>query len=369
MKLLAICSSIDLSIPAAGVPVYWQLLRGFHETGIETIVVTGQGKSFSSPWWRPHERPSIVNKVFDFALTNGVSLNKNFVGYFYDRGWKRKIDQIFSIEKDIDGVFLVGAPHLAKAVPSWIRKKYRVPTVYYETDIQSVPKYSLDHHPEKHEFPDYSECDAVVCSFEKTSQEFRESGLQSVFTVPFGADPTIFSRIDLEQEIDVFFSGYGELDREDWMRKMIAKPSQTLRNTRFLVEGSFKMDLGKAERIRSVSLDKYIQLCCSSKINLNILREQFISAGVLNSRIFELASLESCIVSNPCSSFEEFFEPKKEMVIVSNEKEAIDTYKWLLSSKEDRTKIGKAARQRVLNEHTYLNRAQQIVKIFKKLKT
>lgn len=367
MKLLAICSSLDLSVPGGGVPVYWQLLKGFHDTGTEVIVVTTRGRSSSSPWWRACERPSIANKTFDFALTNGVTLNKKFAGYFYDHGWKRKINQIFSIEKDIDGVFLVGAPQLAKTIPSWIRKEHQVPTVYYETDIQNLPKYSLDHHPENHEFPDYSKCDAVVCSFEKTSQEFREKGLQRVYTVPFGADPAIFSRIAVEQEIDVLFSGYGELDREDWMRKMIATPSQTLENTRFLVEGYFKMELGKAERIRSVSLDKYMQLCCRSRINLNILREQFISAGVLNSRIFELASLESCIVSNPCTSIEEFFEPKKELVIVSDEREAIDTYKWLLSSKEDRNKIGKAARQRILREHTYLHRAQKLLDIFKNL--
>jgi len=365
MKLLAICSSIDLSIPGGGVPVYWQLLKGFHDTGAEVIVVTVRGKSFSSPWWRAYERPSIENKAFDFALTNGVTLNKKFVGYFYGRDWKRKLDQIFSAEKDIDGVFLLGTPHLAKAVPSWVRKKYRVPTVYYETDIQNLPKYSLDHHPEKHKFPDYSECDAVVCSFEKTSQEFREKGIQKVWTVPFGADPAIFSPINVEQDTDVLFSGYGELDREEWMRIMIATPSQTLRNARFLVEGFFNMKLGNAERIRSVSLDKYIQLCCSSKINLNILRQQFITAGVLNSRIFELASLESCIVSNPCSSFEEFFEPKKELVIVNDEREAIDTYRWLLSSKEDRDRIGKAARQRILREHTYLHRAHQLLDIFK----
>jgi glycosyltransferase involved in cell wall biosynthesis len=367
MKLLAICSSIDLSIPGGGIPVYWQLLMGFHEAGTEVIVVTRRGGSISSPWWRIYEKPSIENKAFDFALTNGVRLNKRFAGYFYDRRWKKKIDQIFSAERDIDGVLLLDAPHLAEAVPSWIREKYQVPTIYYETDIQNLPKYSLDHRPEKHKFPDYSQCDAVVCSFEQASQEFRDKGLQKVWTVPFGADPAIFSRINVEQDIDVFFSGYSELDREDWMRIMITRPSQTLGNAKFLVEGYFNIELGNAERIRSVSLDRYLQLCCCSKINLNILRRQFITAGVLNSRIFELASLESCIVSNPCSGFGTFFEPKKELVIVSNEKEAIDTYRWLLSSKEDRDKIGKAARQRILREHTYLHRAHQFLDIFKKL--
>jgi len=367
MKLLAICSSIDLTVPGGGVPVYWQLLKGFHEAGTEIIIVTSRGKSFSSPWWRTYKKPSVENKASDFALNNGVALNKKFAGYFYNRNWRRKLDQIFSAEKNIDGIFLLGAPHFAKTVPSWIRKKYGLPTIYYETDIQNLPKYSLDHHPEKHEFPDYSECDAVVCSFEKTSQEFREKGLPRVWTVPFGADPAIFSPMpEIEQNTDVFFSGYGEFDRENWMQNMISKPSIALKNSKFVVEGSFRIDLGNSERIHSVSLDRYLHFCCGSKINLNILRQQFITAGVLNSRVFELASLGCCVVTNPCDGLREFFEPNKEMVVVSDAKDAIDKYTWLLTSEEDRTQIGKAARQRILRDHTYLHRAHQLLDIFKK---
>jgi spore maturation protein CgeB len=368
MKLLAICSNIDLSIAGGGVPVCWQLLKGFHETGTEVVLVTDLGKSFSSPWWRTYERPFVENKSFDFALTNGLTLNKKFAGYLYYRGWKKKMDRIFSTEKDIDGVLLVGAPHLAKKVPSWIRKRYQVPTVYYETDIQNLPKYSLDHQPEKHKFPDYSECDAVVCSFEKISQEFRENGLQNVRTVPFGADPAIFSPMpEIKKDIDVFFSGFGELDREDLMQNMITEPSIALKNLKFVVEGSFGIDLGNSQRIPSVSLDRYLHLCCGSEINLNILRRQFVTAGVLNSRAFELASLGCCIVTNPCEGLNEFFEPNKEMVVVNDAKDAIEKYKWLLSSKDLRTTIGNAARQRVLKEHTYANRAHQIMTIIRKL--
>jgi len=367
MKILAICSSIDLSLPGGGIPIWWQMLKSIHEVGAEVIVIPCWGKSFTSPWWRNYQKPFIQNKTFDFAQNRGIMINKKLSRHLYEREWRKNLEKIFMKEENIDIVFLLGVPYLAEKIPSWIRSKFQTPTAYYESDIQNIPKYSLDHRPEKHRFPDYSECDAVLCSFEKTSQELKERGIQHVWTVPFGADPTIFTPIELKQDIDVFFSGYGSLDREDWMRQMITLPSNVLKDTMFLIEGSFNINLGAAKRMHSVSLDQYKHFCRRSKINLNILRQQFILAGVLNSRIFELASLECCIVSNPCASIKQFFEPNKEVIIVNNQKEAIETYKWLISSEDERVKIGKAARQRILKEHTYWHRAKASLDIFRKL--
>jgi spore maturation protein CgeB len=192
--------------------------------------------------------------------------------------------------------------------------------------------------------------------------------LQNVWTVPFGADPAIFSPMpEKVQDIDVFFSGYREGDREEWMRNMISKPSAILKDFKFVVEGYFEIDLGNSEIIHSVSLDRYLSLCCGSKINLNILRQQFIEAGVLNSRVFELASLGCCVVTNPSDDLKEYFEPEKEMVVVKNVGEAVNKYKWLLSSEEERIQIGRAARQRILRDHTYLHRAKQMLDIIRKL--
>ena len=368
MKLLAIVRSIDLTVVGGGIPINWQFLKGFHDCGVEVVVTTLEGTSFASPWWRSYSRPSVENKAFSFAMSRGIRTNQTIAESFYYCGWKKQLKRIFAAEKEISAVLLIGAIPLAKKIPSWIRRSFGVPTIYYETDIQVIPKYSLDHQPEKCRYPDYSECDIIACSFEKISQEFREHGLKNVWTVPFGADPAIFSPMpEIQQNIDVFFSGYSEYDREDWMQSMISKPSIALKDYKFVVEGDFKIDLGNSERIHSVSLDRYLHFCRCSKINLNILRQTFITASVLNSRVFELASLGCCVVTNPCDNLKDFFEPNKEMVVVNDAKDAIDKYKWLLSSEEERTQIGKAARQRILREHTYLHRARLILDIIKKL--
>jgi glycosyltransferase involved in cell wall biosynthesis len=369
MKILAIVSSIDLSRIGGGIPVTWQFLKGFHDAGVQVLVTSINGTSFSTPWWRTCSRPPIQSDALDFALNRGLKLNQRAAGYFYYRGWKKQLQKILASEKDIEMILLIGAARIAKTIPSWIRKTFGIPTIYYETDIQNIPKYSLDHQPEKHPFPDFSDCDAVACSFEQISVEFREQGLPNVWTVPFGADPAVFAPMpDLQKDIDVFFSGYSELDREDWMTDMISKPSTALSASRFVVEGSFGIDLGNSEKVASVSLDRYLQFCCSSKLNLNILRQQFITAGVLNSRIFELASLGCCVITNPSDGLKEFFEPNKEIVVVSDANEAVDKYNWLLSSEEDRLKVANAARLRILREHTYVHRVHQLLGLMKNLK-
>ena len=369
MKILAICSSIDLSVPGGGVPIWWQMLKSFHEAGAEVVVTTCLGKSFASPWWRSFQKPftKVQDSIFFYGLDRGPSISKNLFKHFFEQRWQQHLTNILTEEKDIDILFLMSLPRLAEKIPPWARSKFQIPTVYYESDIQNIPKYSLDHRPEKHRFPNLAECDAVVCSFEKTSEEFREKGIQKVKTIPFGADPMIFAPVEIGQDIDVFFSGYGALDREDWISRMIAIPSKILSKARFVVEGTFKVDLGLAERIHSVSLDRYMHLCCRSKINLNILRQQFIDAEVLNSRIFELASLECCVVSNPCKSLQQFFEVNKEVLVAKDDKEAVEIYKWLISSEEERTAIGKSARRKILKEHTYLHRAREFLRLFKDL--
>ena len=84
-------------------------------------------------------------------------------------------------------------------------------------------------------------------------------------------------------------------------------------------------------------------------------------------RIFELASLGCCIVSDPYAGLEEWFEIGQEVLVVHDEKEAVEAYKHLLAHPDVRSKMGQQARERVLREHTYLHRARQLVALIGEL--
>ena len=80
-------------------------------------------------------------------------------------------------------------------------------------------------------------------------------------------------------------------------------------------------------------------------------------------RIFELAGYGACIVSQPYNGIEEWFEPGKEVIVVNSEEEAVDTYKRLLGDEKERESIATRARERVLREHTFRERARQVVRV------
>jgi len=169
--------------------------------------------------------------------------------------------------------------------------------------------------------------------------------------------------VNVEQTIDVSFYGHGSELREEWMTNMIANPSKRMLDANFTVGGgNFGIDMGNAKLIGPVSYSAFREFCCKSKINLNITRWSHTNVyASATARPFELAAYGACIVSQPYSGIEEWFKVGKELIVVNSEDEAVETYEWLLSSGEERLKIGERARQRILKDHTYRHRAETII--------
>src|SRR5438128_4380021 len=57
MKILALASTLDLKYGLGCTPSWWQLLKGFQETGNEVIAIPYLGDPVESLWWRTYENP------------------------------------------------------------------------------------------------------------------------------------------------------------------------------------------------------------------------------------------------------------------------------------------------------------------------
>ena len=100
----------------------------------------------------------------------------------------------------------------------------------------------------------------------------------------------------------------------------------------------------------------------AARINLNITRQPHATVPASStSRPFELAMSGAAIVSNPHEGIERWFEPGRELVVVSSADEAVATYEELLGDTGRLEELGRAARERALDEHTYLHRARQLL--------
>lgn len=79
-------------------------------------------------------------------------------------------------------------------------------------------------------------------------------------------------------------------------------------------------------------------------------------------KAFEIAAGGSVLLSNWHPNLELTFAPGKECLTFKTLDECLDLVNWLKNEPNDFSVITKAARNRVLSEHTYLHRAQAILK-------
>ena len=67
------------------------------------------------------------------------------------------------------------------------------------------------------------------------------------------------------------------------------------------------------------------------------------------------------IVSNPHEGIERWFEPGRELLVVENADEATAAYARAARRPGPAEEMGRAARERALDEHTYLHRARRLL--------
>lgn len=407
MKLLVVCASLDLTQPFSATPAWWQLLKGFYEIGVEVIATPYQGPAIESLWWQAAPNPakwqgdafkalrdalrkvagekspvqieetitpeSGTASIFTTdVMTESASdrLIRQTVQTFITPLWLRHLDSILTQKPDIDAVLILTAPlnHL-NGVAAEIQRKHNKPVFYYDGDVPaSLPNLrGFASGFRIYQGADPGEYTAVISNSKGGEDALKALGANDVYTVYYGADPTVFSPVSVPaQDIDVMFYGHGREYRASWIDAMIAAPARALPEARFAVRGTKLGDLGPTQLLPYLSFSKLREYACRSKINLCITRRAHASVfASSSSRPFELSSMGCCIVANPYEGIETWFEPGKEMVIVHSEEEAIDRYRYLLAHESERLAMGAAARERVLKEHTFQHRARQFVEIIR----
>jgi glycosyltransferase involved in cell wall biosynthesis len=404
LKILVIVKTVDLGVGWGSIPGWWQLLKALYESGAELALVPCCGETAKSLWWHTYRKMPGGFSLAEKLDLKGVSFPIPFSGqggqrlpwqpvdaisdskksptrklrnlvysfvknYGVDLQRKKYVDTIVRKEENIDAVLFLGTESYlnSRILPAFMRKRFGVPVVYMEQDMPGVlPKYRSN---SPYVDADLSEFDAFIVNSKGAMSEVRELGANDVHVVYWGVDPQVFAPVYVEQDLDISFYGISSFYRERYIEYMIGGPSRKMKERVFAVGGyGHASGFGLAKNIGFSSFDRLRYQCCRSRLNLNITRWPFAETYASSTcRPFELASLGCCIVSNPCRGINEWFEPNKEIVVVSDEKEAIETYNWLLCSENERLRLARNARARALKDHTYANRARSLLDIMKSL--
>ena len=391
MKLIVVVSSLDLTQPFSATPSWWQLLKGLDEIGVDLIVAPYQGPAIESPWWRAaanpaklqgdlfrHGREALRRILPARSLATGreVTIEETASDRFFRLAarttvrpsWQRHLDRLLRANPDVLGVLILTVPpnHL-RGIPRELQRKYDKPFFYYDGDAPaSLPHFSgFASGFRIYQGADLSEYAAVISNSKGSEDELSRMGAAAVHTVYYAVDPDLFRPAEIEhQDIDVLFYGHGREYRSEWIDAMITRPSVELPDMRFAVRGTNLGEIGRTERLPYLSFSALRRYACRSRLNLCITRQAHASVyGSSTARPFELASMGACIVANPYEGVEEWFEPEREIILISSPEEAADRYRWLLAHDSERRAIGAAARRRLLAEHTYKHRARQLLGI------
>jgi hypothetical protein len=385
MKLLFAVSSLDLTQPFSATPAWWQLFKSLYEVGVEVVATPYQGPAIESLWWRAEPNPAKLHgdlfklsrdTLKRFIVRDGpnqVSSQESLSDKFVRRTartlvapiWQRHLDRILTAQPDIDAVIFLTVPlNQLVGVATQVQQKHNKPVFYYDGDLPaSLPNMQgFATGFRIYQGADPAEFTAFISNSAGAAEALRQLGAQAVHALFYGVDPDVFSPMDVrEQDIDVMFYGHGREYRSEWIERMITSPSQALAEARFAVRGTKLGNLGRAGRLPYLSFNKLREYACRSKINLCITRHAHASVyASSSSRPFELASMGACMVANPYLGIEEWFEPDKELFVVNSQDEAIDRYRYLLAHESERLAVGCAARERVLKQHTFRHRAQQL---------
>jgi hypothetical protein len=387
-KVLAVASATDLDFRYGCTPAWWQIWKGLYAAGVDLIVTPYRGRAIESPWWRTAPNP-LYREAELFAGARGVAarlrgdtllrreeddpedtvadkLTREAIWRYVTPRWQRHLERILEEERDVAAVLVFTVPmaHL-RGVPTHLRERFDVPVVFYDGDVpMSLPEFGgMDTGFNYYHGADPSEYDLVLSNSEGGLERLRALGARRAEAVFWGADPELFTPAPVEKDTDVFFYGYGDKFRREWMKTLVGDPSREDEEIDFaLGGGDFRGDTGRARRIGDVPFNVFSQAISRARINLNITRRSHASVYASSTaRPFELAAAGAAIVSNPVEGIERWFEPGSELRVVGDGDEALATYRELLADPSAAEDMGRRARERVLDEHTYAHRARQII--------
>jgi spore maturation protein CgeB len=388
-KILAVASAVDLDFRYGCTPAWWQLWKALGEEGVDLMVTAYRGHAIESPWWRTVPNP-LYREAEAFAAGRGLLARvqrqefvrrsehdpadtvadravRGAIRRYVTPRWRRHLERTIEREGGVDAVvvFTVPMAHF-RGIPTALRERFGVPVIYYDGDLpMSLPEFGGTDTGGFNYYvgADPAEYDLVVGNSEGALARVRELGARRTEAVHWAADPELFRRYEVAPDADVFFYGHSDKFRREWMRELIGEPSRRLKDVDFAIGGyDYRGDTGRARSLGRIPFNAFPRAIAGARVNLNVTRRPHATFDASSTcRLFELAACGAAVVSNPLAGVERWFDPDRELRVVGSSDEAIDTYRALLADPAQAGEMGRRARERVLDEHTYGHRARRLL--------
>ncbi|MBB2708831.1 CgeB family protein [Rhizobium sophoriradicis] len=166
---------------------------------------------------------------------------------------------------------------------------------------------------------------------------------------------------------DLAFLGNRLPDREARVEHFFLEPAFRLPDRNFLLGGSGWQDKPMSANVRyigHVPTGDHNAFNVTPMAVLNISRASMAENGFSPAtRVFEAAGAGACLITDHWEGIELFLKPGEEVLVARDGQDVAALVAAL--SRRSAQEIGQRARMRVLAEHTYVNRAEVVDKIFR----
>lgn len=193
---------------------------------------------------------------------------------------------------------------------------------------------------------------------------YRALGARMCVPIYNALDPTTHYPVEPSGDYaaDLAFLGNRLPDREARVEEFFLGPAAALPRRRFLLAGNGWHDKSMPPNVHYVGhlyTRDHNAFNCSPSAVLNISRESMARYGFSPAtRVFEAAGAGACIITDAWQGVGQFFEPEREILVAASGSEVAEHVRAL--TPERARAIGREARRRVLAEHTYDHRAEEI---------
>jgi spore maturation protein CgeB len=158
-----------------------------------------------------------------------------------------------------------------------------------------------------------------------------------------------------------YFWTYSE-DRQKALEQLFVEPARKLPERRFVMGGALYPHVFPWTEniffVRHIPPQEHSSFYCSSKLTLNVTRGPMAEMGYCPSgRLFEAAACGVPVLTDEWEGLEQFFEPGLEILTARSGDDAVAAIELPI---EELGKISRAARARVLEQHTAENRAIEL---------
>ncbi len=198
---------------------------------------------------------------------------------------------------------------------------------------------------------------------------YREMGAQDCVPIYNGLDPHTHHPVAADPRFagDLGFLGNRLPDREARVEEFFLIPAVRTPSQHFLLGGSGWADKAMPTNIAylgHVGTAEHNAFNVSPKAVLNISRASMAETGFSPAtRVFEAAGAGACIITDHWEGIELFLSPDDE-ILVARDGQDVSAILGELTWERAR-QIGAAAMERVLREHTYAHRAEEVDRVFR----